>query len=184
MGTVALIMRMRKLPDGRIKLLVQGTHKAKITKFKQEKPYLIAKLTKVEDLPAKRNDANILAMMRTCIMQLEQIVALGKTSGPDILTIADDIKDPGRLADLIASNLSLHSEESQLLLEILNPAARLNKVNEILTREIEVLNMQQKLRREDPKSHKEGLLRDQIRAIKSEFGRDRKWPCRWPGGRI
>lgn len=174
MGTVAMIMRMRKLPDGRIKILVQGLTKAKVTSFEQSEPYFVAKLEKVQDSEADNENASVSALMRTIREQLEKVISLGKVLSPDILMVLEDIQDPGRLADLVASNMNLHVTEAQMILEVLDPVERLNKINEILTRELEVLGMQVKIKgvAEDDtaKNQKEFFLREQIRAIKSELG--------------
>ena len=170
LGTVAMIMRMRKLPDGRIKILVQGLSKAKITSFTQTDPFFITKLTKVENKKLGIEDVPITALMRNIKEQLEKVITLGKTLSPDILIVLEDIQDPGRLADLVASNLNLHVAEAQIILEILDPLERLHKINDILSRELEILAMQAKIRNvaidEISKSQKEYFLREQIKAIK------------------
>ena len=176
LGTVAMIMRMRKLPDGRIKILVQGLSKARIINFEQSEPFFNVKLTKVEDLSTPENDITINALMRNIREQLERVITLGKNLSPDILMVLEDITDPGRLADLVASNLSLHVAEGQMILEVLDPVERLHKVNDILSRELEILSMQSKIRNNSvddvTKSQKEYFLREQIKAIKNELGDD------------
>ena len=175
LGTVAMIMRMRKLPDGRVKILVQGLTKARIIDFEQNEPYFVTKLAKVDDTELNKNDQVALdALMRNIREQLERVITLGKILSPDILTVLEDIKDPGRLADLVASNLNLHVAEAQMILETLEPVERLHKINDILSRELEILSMQAKIRNvakdEITKSQKEYFLREQIKAIKSELG--------------
>src|SRR4029079_17829578 len=112
--------------------------------------------------------------MRNVREQLEKVIALGKVLSPDILMVLDDVSDPGRLADLVASNLGLKMSEAQTLLETFDALARIRNVNEILMRELEVLAMQAKIRSqakdEMTKSQKEYFLREQIRAIKNELG--------------
>ncbi len=172
-GTVAMIMREKKLPDGRVKILVQGLTKARITNFDQQNPYFVAKVEKVEDVFVE-GDVAVNALMRSIREQLEKVISLGKVLSHDILTVLEDIQDPGRLADLVASNLNLHVAEAQLILEILDPVERLHKINDILTRELEILGMQAKIRNnakdEMTKTQKEYFLREQIKAIKSELG--------------
>jgi ATP-dependent Lon protease len=172
-GTVAMIMRMRKLPDGRIKILTQGLCKAQIDEFKSQDPFFEVKITKIEDqstTPKSESEA----LMRTVREQLERVISLGKVLSPDILMVLDDIHDPGRLADLVSSNLGLKVSEAQGILETADTFARLKKVYDILAREIEVLTLQAKIRSqakdEMTKSQKEYFLREQIRAIKSELG--------------
>ncbi len=172
-GTVAMIMRMRKLPDGRIKILTQGLCKAHLDEVVQTNPFFEAKVTKLEEV-AEPLSVEIEAVMRNVREQLEKIISLGKMISPDILMVLEDITDPGRLADLVASNLGLKVAEGQLILETLRPSERIKHVNELLLKELEVLAIQAKIRSqakdEMTKSQKEYFLREQIRAIKSELG--------------
>jgi ATP-dependent Lon protease len=173
-GTIAMIMRKRSLPDGRIKILVQGLSKARITQFTQEAPFFMCKLMKVPDLQLEENSVAANALMRNIREQLEKVINMGKVLSPDILMILEDIKDAGRLADLVASNLNLHVGEAQAILEILDPMERLHRINDILARELEILAMQNKIKssakEEISKNQKEYFLREQIKAIKSELG--------------
>lgn len=176
-GTVAMIMRMRKLPDGRIKILVQGLSKARIKSFTQEAPFFTCKIEKVNDVQVEEGNVAADAMMRTVREQLEKVINMGKVLSPDILMILEDIKDAGRLADLVASNLNLHVNEAQSILEILDPVERLHKINAILERELEIISMQNKMNpsaEEMSKNQKEHFLREQIKAIKSELGDEGK----------
>jgi ATP-dependent Lon protease len=172
-GTVAMIMRMRKLPDGRVKILTQGLCKANIQDFTQVQPYFECKIERIHE-PALQNGHEAEAIMRNVREQLEKVISLGKMLSPDILMVLDDITDPGRLADLVASNLGLKVSEAQQILETFDSMARLQAVNEILAKEIEVLSLQAKIRSqakdEMTKSQKEYFLREQIRAIKNELG--------------
>ena len=173
-GTIAMIMRMRKLPDGRIKILVQGLSKARITEYTQEAPYYTCKLAKLSDEVVEDTNVAASAMMRNIREQLEKVINMGKVLSPDILMILEDIKDAGRLADLVASNLNLHVAEAQSILEVLDPMERLHRINDILSRELEILAMQNKIKstakEEISKTQKEYFLREQIKAIKSELG--------------
>jgi ATP-dependent Lon protease len=173
-GTVAMIMRMRKLPDGRIKILTQGLCKANIEKFTQTEPHYECKIQKIEEPAAAGRNTESDALMRTVREQLEKVIALGKVLSPDILMVLDDIQDAGRLADLVASNLGLKVADAQAILETHDSFVRLTKIHEILTKEIEVLSIQAKIRssakEEMTKSQKEYFLREQIRAIKNELG--------------
>lgn len=172
-GTVAMIMRMRKLPDGRVKILTQGLCKANIKEFVRSEPNFQVKIEKIAELSAE-GDPEAEAVMRSVREQLERVIALGKVLSPDILMVLDDIHDPGRLADLVASNLGLKVAEAQMILETNDPMERIRKIHEILAREIEVLSIQAKIRSqakdEMTKSQKEYFLREQIRAIKNELG--------------
>ncbi len=173
-GTLAMIMRMRKLPDGRIKILVQGLSKACIKEFVHTEPFYKVRIEKIEDRKIANEDMAVKALMRNLKEQLEKVITQGKMLSPDILMVLEDIHEAGRLADLVASNLSLHVAEAQLILETLDPIERLNKINEILVRELEIISMQHKIksaaRDEMSKTQKEYFLREQIKAIKSELG--------------
>lgn len=173
-GTIAMIMRMRKLPDGRVKILVQGLMKGTALDFTQEKPFFIAKVKQIKEKIASREQVEVEAVMRTVKEQLEKVISMGRVLSPDILMVVDDITDAGRLADLVASNLGLKVSEAQELLEVFDPADRLKKVNEILIKELEILAMQARIRSqardEMTKSQREYFLREQIRAIKTELG--------------
>src|SRR5690349_8524517 len=172
-GTVAMIMRMRKLPDGRIKILTQGLCKANIQEFSQTNPFFEVKIEKIAETNSGEQ-AEVEALMRNVREQLERVISLGKVLTPDILMVLDDINDPGRLADLVASNLGLKVSEAQAILETSDSMERLKKIHEILSKEIEVLSIQAKIRSqakdEMTKSQKEYFLREQIRAIKNELG--------------
>jgi len=179
-GTVAMIMRMRKLPDGRIKILVQGLSKARILSYEQSNPFFMTKLMKLDDVKEDKDPVKTNALIRTIKDQLEKVISLGKVLSPDILTVIEDIQDSGRLADLVSSNLNLPVTEGQMILETLDPVERLHKINDILTRELEILAMQAKIRiaakDEMSKTQKEYFLREQIKAIKSELGDESQSP--------
>ena len=174
-GTVAAIMRMLKLPDGRIRLLVQGLSRARIDSFLAEEPYLKAKITQLEeattpkDLPPEHE-----ALLRSVKQNLEKSVSLGKNISPEVMVIAANLDDPARLADLAASNLDLKLEDAQKILESTDAIERLRLVNDNLVKEITVLTMQQEIssqaRGEMDKSQREYYLRQQLRAIQQELG--------------
>ena len=174
-GTVAAIMRMLKLPDGRIRLLVQGLSRARIDSVLSEEPYFKAKITKLEEsAPAKELPPEHEALLRSVKQNLEKSVSLGKNISPEVMVIAANLDDPARLADLSASNLDLKLDEAQHILESTDPIERLRLVNENLAKEITVLTMQQEIssqaRGEMDKSQREYYLRQQLRAIQQELG--------------
>lgn len=175
-GTVAMIMRMRKLADGRVKILIQGMTKATVTKFHHDKTFFNVSVEKIsEDYVAnEETQAKADALIRTSKELLEKVIAMGKVLSPDILLVIDDINEPGRVADLIASNLGLKVEEAQNILETTDHLERLRQVNEKLSAEVDVLQMQVKIRSqakdEMSKSQREYFLREQMKAIKSELG--------------
>jgi ATP-dependent Lon protease len=173
-GTVAMIMRMRKLPDGRVKILIQGISKGEVKKFVKTEPYFEVNCEKIPESTASGTPIEFEAMVRNAKEHLEKIIALGRMLSPDILLVLDDVTDPGRMADLIASNLGLKVGDAQRVLETQDPRKRLQLVNDILASELEVLQMQAKIRSqakdEMSKSQREYFLREQMRAIKNELG--------------
>src|SRR5215475_14702926 len=113
-GTVAAIMRMLKLPDGRIRLLVQGLSRARIDSFLAQEPYLKAKITRLEESPTPEElPPEHEALLRSVKQNLEKSVSLGKNISPEVMVIAGNLDDPARLADLAASNLDLKLEDAQ-----------------------------------------------------------------------
>lgn len=174
LGTVAMIMRMRKLPDGRVKILIQGLSKARITNFDSTEPFYKVKVEKVENSTVEESQTAVEALMRSVRENLEKVISIGKVLSPDILMVLEDIQDPGRLGDLVASNLNLKVGEAQHILETLNAVEKLHRINDILQRELEILAVQQQIKsnakEEISKTQKEYFLREQIKAIKSELG--------------
>jgi ATP-dependent Lon protease len=173
-GTVGIIMRMLKLPDERIKILVQGLSKAKISGYIQTDPYYSVRIDKISETKAAVSTLESEAVMRTVKEQIERIVSLGKVLIPDVMVVIENLEDPGRLADMIASNLGLKVEVTQSVLEITEPLKRLRQISEILAKEIEVLSMQQKIQAqakgEMDKTQREYFLREQLKAIQKELG--------------
>jgi ATP-dependent Lon protease len=174
-GTIARIMRMRKHPDGRVKILIQGEAKGRIVKYAKNAPSFEVVVEKIEESEAlTKAPVECEAMIRNAKEQLEKVIALGRVLSPDILLILDDVNDPGRLADLIASNLGLKVSDAQRVLEMADHKQRLALVNEILANELEVLQMKARInsqaKDEMSKTQREYFLREQMRAIKSELG--------------
>ncbi|MFA4919942.1 MAG: endopeptidase La [Thermodesulfovibrionales bacterium] len=173
-GTVALVMRMLKLPDGRVKILVQGLSKARALKYDQTDPFFKAAIEKLTDQKTEPLSIEDEALVRNVKGQLEKVVSLGKSILPDIMGVVENIEEPGRLADLVASNIGLKTEQSQEILEIIDPVQRLKRVTEILSRETELLTVQQKIqseaRGEIDKTQREYFLREQLKAIQKELG--------------
>src|ERR671926_450040 len=173
-GTAAIIMRMLKLPDGRIRILVQGLSRARVDYFIQTAPFFKAKITRIEEPATKDRSLEIEALIRAVKQNLDRAVSLGKNISPEVMVIAANLDDPARLTDLAASNLDLKLEEAQQILETIDPVERLKRVNEMLTREINLLTMQQEIssaaQGEMNKSQREYFLRQQLKAIQSELG--------------
>jgi ATP-dependent Lon protease len=172
-GTVASIMRMLKLADGRVKILVQGLSKAEIEDYLRERPFFEVKIRKVIEAAPPEVSIEVEALMRSAKEKIEQILNL-KNLPPEIVMVTDNISDPGVLADLVASNLRLKIEESQGILEIFDPLARLKKVNELLTRELELSTMQARIqnqaKEEMSKTQRDYFLREQLKQIQQELG--------------
>ncbi len=173
-GTVAMIMRMRKLPDGRVKILAQGIAKARVKNFDQTSPFYKVSVERMPEQVTTERSPDDETLMSSVKEQLERVIHLGKMLSPDILVVVEEIADPGRLADLITSNLGLKVKESQEILETVDGTERLQKVKALLAKELEVLSVQAKMRNQqnnDPaKNQREQYLREQMRAIKNELG--------------
>ena len=173
-GTVAMIMRMLKMPDGRVKILVQGVSRARILAFTSRDPSFEAQITEVAEPEVAPQGLEVEALIRSVKEQIQRGVNLGKGISPDVLVIINNLEHPGRLADLVASNLDLKVDQAEQILEIFDSMERLKKLAELLGKEIEVLEMQHKIqtqaREEMDKSHREYYLREQLKAIQKELG--------------
>jgi ATP-dependent Lon protease len=173
-GTVSLILRMLKLPDGRLKILVQGKAKARIEEFVQERPYFRVGLEVIPEAAVAEISPEAEALMRNAREMSEKILTLKGIMSPDLLAILESIEDPGHLADLVAANLRLKIDEAQMVLEEVDPIRSLIKVNDFLRKEMEVSAIQAKIqnqaREEMDRTQREYFLREQLRAIKKELG--------------
>ncbi|MDH4184252.1 MAG: endopeptidase La, partial [Nitrospinota bacterium] len=180
-GTVAMIIRMNRQPDGRVKIVVQGITKARILNFNKKEQYVTASFEripdpeeKIKDKEDEPKDLKDEAMLRSVRGQLERVIGMGKSISPDILVISQHLDQPGKLADLVVSNLSLKVADSQAVLETIEPRERLHKVSDLLNREVELLGMQQKIQEaaheEMSKTQREYYLREQLKAIQKELG--------------
>ncbi|MBA3805733.1 MAG: LON peptidase substrate-binding domain-containing protein, partial [Acidobacteria bacterium] len=173
-GTVAVIMRMLKLPDGRIRILVQGLARAQIESVEAGGEYLRARLQVIPETLAPERSLEVEALIRNVRASMEKAANLGKNISPEVMAIIANLDDAGRLADLSASNLELKVEGAQSVLDIADTTARLRRVNELLNKEIEVLTVQQEIntqaRADIDRSQREFYLRQQLKAIQSELG--------------
>ncbi|HHF52112.1 MAG TPA: endopeptidase La, partial [Candidatus Aminicenantes bacterium] len=174
MGTVALIMRMLKLPDGRIRILAQGLIRGRLEKLKEELPFYEAIVKTIKEPKEKERPIEVEALCRNVREGLERVSTLGKNVPPEIMILASNVEEPGRLADLTAANLDLKVKEAQNLLAVVDPYQRLKKVYEHLTREIEMLDVQSKISSEAKgeldKLQKNYFLKQQLKAIQKELG--------------
>ncbi len=173
-GTVGRVIRLIKLPDGRLKTLVQGIAKAKIIEFTRKSTFYRVKIELINEESVGKLGVESEALMRNVREQYERILALKGEMTGEIGTILENIHDPGKLADLVASNLRLKTEDAQTLLELNEPEVRLNKINELLSKEVELSAVQAKIqsdvRDEISKTQRDYFLREQVRAIHKELG--------------
>lgn len=176
LGTVALIMRMLKLPDGRLKVLVQGLSRARLKEVVQEDPFPLVEVELITEEEVQEITPAIEAQMRTAREQSEKIISLKGLDPSEIMTVLNSVDDPGKLADLIASNLRMQTETAQSILECGDPLERLKLVNNQLMKEVEVATLQSKIqsmaKEGMDKAQREFFLREQLKAIKAELGED------------
>lgn len=173
-GTVCMIMRMLKMPDGRLKVLVQGVSRAKVKRFIGSEPFHIAEIETITEPPAGDVSSEQEALVRSSREQSEKILSLRGISSTDIMSVLNNVNEPGRLADLIASNLRMKVAIAQSILECEAPIERLTLVNTQLTQEVEVASMQNKIQSRAKegmdKAQRDFYLREQLKAIKGELG--------------
>jgi ATP-dependent Lon protease len=173
-GTVAVIMRMLKLPDGRIRILVQGLSRAHVESVEDTGEFLKGRLSALDETGTSERSLEVEALVRNVRASMERATNLGKNISPEVMAIVSSLDDAGRLADLAASNLELKVEDAQSVLDIADTTARLRRVNELLNKEIEVLTVQQEIntqaRADIDRSQREFFLRQQLKAIQTELG--------------
>ncbi len=174
-GAVGMIMRQLKLPDGRLKVLVQGVTRGRIVGWEREKPFYEVRVEAMDEGDEDQEiDVTTEALMRNVREASEKILALRGLLSGDVVAILSSVEEPGRLADLVASNLRLGMAESQEILEEDDPVGRLTLVHGHLGKELEVSNLQARIQSEAQeemsKSQREYYLREQLRAIRRELG--------------
>ena len=173
-GTVAMIMRMLKMPDGRVKVLVQGLTRARVLGIERRDPYFEARIAEIHEAEGVTSAIEVEALIRSVKELVSKSVTLGKQIAPDVVVIVSNLDHPGRLADLVASHLDLKIEQAQEVLDLFDPIQRLKKIGELLSKEIELLEVQQRIqsqaREEMDKTHREYYLREQMKAIQKELG--------------
>ena len=172
MGTLTRIKQMLKLPNGTIRVLVEGLSRAKIDSFYNKEGYFSVNVETIEDSHTK--DLEDQALIRTALEYFEQYIKLSKKISAETYSTVADIEEPGRMADIIASHLPLKIQEKQGILESINPKERLNKVITIINNEKEVLSLEKKIgqrvKRSMERTQKEYYLREQMKAIQKELG--------------
>jgi len=171
-GTVSTILQLLKLPDGTVKVLVEGGHRAKITGFKETESYFEAFVDPLPDTAGEKKDME--ALGRTVVSQFEQYIKLNKKIAPEVLVSLNQIEEPSKLADTVASHLNLKIPEKQELLEIARISERLEKVFGHMESEIGVLQVEKRIRnrvkRQMEKTQREYYLNEQLKAIQKELG--------------
>jgi ATP-dependent Lon protease len=171
-GTIATILQMLKLPDGTVKVLVEGVDRANIEKLHVEGEFWTSEITVIES--QEKKDKKTLAFMRSIFSQFDQYVKLNKKIPPEILTSLTGITEPGRMADSIAANLTLKIDKKQQILETFDVRKRLEILLNILESEIDILQVEKRIRgrvkRQMEKSQREYYLNEQVKAIQKELG--------------
>ena len=171
-GTISTVLQLLKLPDGTVKVLVEGGRRARVAGFKETAPYFEAFVEKIEEPPIEGRETEALA--RTVVTQFEQYIKLNKKIAPEVLVSVNQIEDASKLADTIASHLGLKIPEKQELLELPSVAARLEKVFAHMEGEIGVLQVEKRIRsrvkRQMEKTQREYYLNEQLKAIQKELG--------------
>lgn len=174
LGTIAEIKQMLKLPNGTIRVLVEGLQRAKIIHFFDRDDLFQVKVTPIEEEKADATDTEIIALMRSLLDHFEQYVHISKKVSQETLLSLQDIREPSRLADVVASHLPLKVAEKQELLEMISIKDRLMRLIEILNNEKEVLGLEQKIgqrvKQSMEQTQKEYYLREQLKAIQKELG--------------
>ena len=175
-GCVATILQLLKLPDGTVKVLVEGQQRAKVNKIEEGEQHFSANVTPVEPTAAVAGDkgSELEALRRAVMQQFDHYVKLNKKIPPEILTSISSIDDAGRLADTIAAHLPLKLDAKQVILDLDNVKARLENLYEQLEREVDILNVDKKIRgrvkRQMEKNQRDFYLNEQVKAIQKELG--------------
>ncbi len=172
-GTMAKVKQMLKLPNGTIRVLVEGLERAKIEKFTQKEEYFQVEMSILSNVE-ESNPSEELALMRNALEQFEEYIRLSKKVSKETLQSVQDIAEPGRFADIVSSHLPLKVAEKQELLETVSVKKRLQRILDILNNEKEVLGLEQKIgqtvKKSMEKTQKEYYLREQMKAIQKELG--------------
>jgi ATP-dependent Lon protease len=175
-GTIAKIKQMLKLPGDAIRVLVEGISRGEIKEVLFEVPYFKCAVKKIEEREFDELPSRVVALMRSALGNFETYLDLNPKVSQDIFPSVASVDQPGRLADVITSHLEIKTEEKQRILEAFDPEDRLEILNEILNKEIEILTIEQdiniKVRSQINKTQREYYLKEQMRAIQEELGYD------------
>lgn len=173
-GTLSSVLQLLKLPDGTVKVLVEGEQRARAKEYHQDKGYLEASLETIEDSNETLKDQEVEILMRSLMSQFEQYIKLNKKIPPEVLSSLAGIEEPGRLADTISAHLTLKVDDKQDLLETNDVGARLERLMAAIEGEIDLLHVEKRVRgrvkRQMEKSQREYYLNEQMKAIQKELG--------------
>lgn len=171
-GTIASILQLLKLPDGTVKVLIEGKERAQIEKIEELDTYFKAQISQLEEVGVSGSEAH--AMVSAAVSQFEQYVNLSKKVPAEVITSLSGIDDPGRLTDTIAAHMSLELPQKQAVLEIIDVRARLDHLLGLMDTEVDVFQVEKKIRgrvkKQMEKSQREYYLNEQIKAIQKELG--------------
>jgi ATP-dependent Lon protease len=171
-GTLASVLQLLKLPDGTVKVLVEGTARARIKRYSENAEYFEAEVERVADVVGAKDE--IEALSRSAVSQFENYVKLNKKISPEVLGTISQIEDPSKLADTIASHLAVKISDKQEVLEVTTISERLERVYALMESEISVLQVEKKIRsrvkRQMEKTQREYYLNEQMKAIQKELG--------------
>jgi ATP-dependent Lon protease len=172
LGTVGTVLQLLKLPDGTVKVLVEGGHRAKVTRFTESTEFFQAFAEPIEEFSGDR--AELEALMRAAVSQFDQYIKLNKKIPPEVLVSVNQIDDPAKLADTIASHLTLKISDKQALLETSSVNERIEKIFGFMEGEIGVLQVEKKIRtrvkKQMEKTQRDYYLNEQMKAIQKELG--------------
>lgn len=173
-GCVSTILQMLKLPDGTVKVLVEGQQRAGVTQIQDAETHFVATIAPVQEAEAAQSSSEVEALRRAVMQQFDQYVKLNKKIPPEILTSISSIDHPGRLADTIAAHLPLKVDNKQTVLDLADIKLRLENLFEQLEREVDILNVDKKIRgrvkRQMEKNQRDFYLNEQVKAIQKELG--------------
>ena len=172
MGTIGTVLQLLKLPDGTVKVLVEGSQRAKIVRYTENDEFFQAEAELLDDVVDDGKDLE--ALSRSVVTQFEQYIKLNKKIPPEVLVSLNQIEDPGKLSDTIASHLALKISEKQELLEFVSAGDRLERAYSFMESEIGVLQVEKRIRnrvkRQMEKTQREYYLNEQLKAIQKELG--------------
>ena len=174
LGTLSSVLQLLKLPDGTVKVLVEGEQRARAKEYHQEQGYLEATVEPIDEPNEALKEQEVSILMRSLMSQFEQYIKLNKKIPPEVLSPLAGIEEPGRLADTIAAHLTLKVDDKQELLETLDVGVRLERLMAAIENEIDLLHVEKRVRgrvkRQMEKSQREYYLNEQMKAIQKELG--------------